>query len=102
MRGMKGAVMKIVTVMLLLWAPWACAAGEYRGDERCPRPKEWTNYSEPYFPQDHPNEYPAFYKADWPGWSCSYQREDGVIVQYGDSRTPQEQWLAIFGNDISD
>jgi len=74
------------------------AAGDYSGDERCPPPQDWSSYSEPYEPLDHPQEYPTFHKADWPGWSCSYQREDGVIVQYGDSRTPQEQWLAVWSN----
>jgi hypothetical protein len=51
---------------------------------------------------DHPHDYPTFYGADKPGWSCSYQREDGVIVQYGDSRTPQEQWLALWGGKDTD
>jgi hypothetical protein len=78
------------------------AAGDYRGDERCPRPTDWSNYSEPYDPLEHPHDYPTFYKADKPGWSCSYQREDGVVVQYGDSRTPQEQWLAVFGGGDGD
>lgn len=75
----------------------AFAAGDYRGDELCPLPSDWSKYSEPYNPLDHPDEYPTFYKSDWPGWSCSYQREDGVIVQYGDSRSPQEQWLDTYG-----
>ena len=75
----------------------ALAAGDYRGDERCPLPKDWSKYSEPYNPLDHPHDYPTFYKADWPGWSCSYQREDGVIVQYGDNRTPQQQWQDLWG-----
>ena len=80
------------------------AGGDYRGDERCPPPSDWSNYSEPYEPLDHKNDYPTFAKADWPGWSCSYQREDGVIVQYGDSRTPQQQWLSVWGaaNDNGD
>lgn len=86
-----------LAVVLIASASLAYADGDYRGDERCPPPKDWSKYSEPYYPRDHPLEYPTFYKADWPGWSCSYQREDGVIVQYGDSRTPQEQWLAVFG-----
>jgi hypothetical protein len=33
------------------------------------------------------------------GWSYSYQRDDGVVVQYGDSRTPQLQWLNVWGGD---
>lgn len=68
----------------------------YAGDERCPPPKDDGTYSSPYNALDHPNDYPTFAGADKPGWSCSYQREDGVIVQYGDSRTPQEQWLSIW------
>ena len=97
-----GRTMKII--MLLLACLMLClpssliAAGDYRGDERCPPPKDWSSYSEPYEPLDHQHDYPTFAKADWPGWSCSYQREDGVIVQYGDSRTPQEQWLSVWGN----
>jgi len=75
------------------------ASGDYRGDERCPPPKDWSGYSEPYNPLEHPHDYPTFYKADWPGWSCSYQREDGVIIQYGDSRTPQQQWLLVWGDN---
>ena len=71
----------------------------YTGDERCPPPKDDGTYSAPYNPQEYPHEYPVFTGADKPGWSCSYTREDGVIVQYGDSRTPQQQWLAIWGRD---
>lgn len=71
-------------------------AGDYRGDTRCPLPKDWSGYSQPYEPLDHPHEYPDFPEADRRGWSCSYQREDGVIVQYGDSRTPKEQWLSVW------
>ena len=91
----------LIVAMLLGVAASAAAAGDYRGDERCSPPKEWSKYSEPYDPVAHQAEYPTFYKADWPGWSCSYQREDGVIVQYGDSRTPQEQWLSVWGNGES-
>lgn len=68
----------------------------YVGDDRCPPPKDDGRYSAPYNPLDHPNDYPTFPGADKPGWSCSYQRGDGVIVQYGDSRTPQEKWLSIW------
>lgn len=89
----------VMGVALLALASTVYADGDYKGDERCQPPKDWSKYSEPYVPQDHPDDYPEFYKADWPGWSCSYQREDGVVVQYGDSRTPQEQWLAVFGNN---
>jgi hypothetical protein len=88
----------VIAVTMLIFASSAHADGNYRGDEHCPPPKDWSKYSEPYFPLDHPTEYPTFYKADWPGWSCSYQREDGAIVQYGDSRTPQQQWLAVYGD----
>jgi hypothetical protein len=69
----------------------------YSGDEHCPPPKDNGTYSVPYNAMDHQQEYPTFSGADKPGWSCSYQKEDGVIVQYGDSRTPQQQWLAIWG-----
>ncbi len=92
----------LLTALLLLGATTALAAGDYRGDARCPLPKDWSNYSEPYDPLQHPDDYPTFYKADWPGWSCSYQREDGVIVQYGDSRSPQEQWLDTWGGSNGD
>lgn len=92
----------ILALLLLISAGLAWADGDYRGDERCPRPTDWSNYSEPYYPREHPHDYPTFYKADKPGWSCSYQREDGVVVQYGDSRTPQEQWLAVFGGGDGD
>ncbi|HZV82865.1 MAG TPA: hypothetical protein VFF53_11930 [Geobacteraceae bacterium] len=70
----------------------------YVGDERCPPPKDDGTYSAPYNAIDHPDAYPTFTGADKPGWSCSYQRDDGVIVQYGDSRTPQEKWLSLWGN----
>ena len=92
----------ILVLLLCIPASLAWADGDYRGDERCPRPTDWSNYSEPYYPREHPTEYPTFYKADRPGWSCSYQREDGVIVQYGDSRTPQEQWLGMYGGSNGD
>jgi hypothetical protein len=75
------------------------AAGDYRGDARCLPPKDWSGYSEPYQPLDHSTEYPTFEKADRPGWSCSYQREDGVVVQYGDHRSPQQQWLDTWGRN---
>lgn len=98
--------MKLVTILTVALTvaltSGAGAAGDYRGDERCPLPTDWSRYSEPYEPLDHPNEYPTFHKADWPGWSCSYQREDGVIVQYGDSRTPQEQWRGVWGGGASE
>jgi hypothetical protein len=93
---MKNIIM-LIFCLLLVVTEWAEAAGDYRGDERCPPPQDWSNYSEPYEPLDHPDDYPTFFKADVPGWACSYQREDGAIVQYGDSRTPQEQWLSVLG-----
>lgn len=71
----------------------------YAGDERCPPPKDDGTYSAPYNALDHSREYPTFAGADKPGWSCSYQREDGVIVQYGDSRTPQQQWHDVWGDN---
>jgi len=71
----------------------------YTGDERCPPPIDDGRYSAPYNALDHRQEYPAFIGADKPGWSCSYQREDGVIVQYGDDRTPQQQWMDVWGNN---
>lgn len=69
----------------------------YSGDEHCQPPKDDGTYSAPYDAKDNAHDYPVFYGADKPGWYCSYQREDGVIVQYGDSRTPQQQWLDLWG-----
>ncbi|NTV48562.1 MAG: hypothetical protein HGB32_12800 [Geobacteraceae bacterium] len=71
----------------------------YIGDEHCPPPKDDGTYSAPYNALDHRQEYPTFSGSDKPGWSCSYQRQDGVIVQYGDSRTPQQQWLDVWGGN---
>jgi hypothetical protein len=96
MKIMKKIIFLVIS-MFLGTASLSCAAGDYRGDKRCPPPKDWSRYSEPYDPRDHENDYPTFEKADKPGWACSYQREDGVIVQYGDSRTPQEQWIFYWG-----
>lgn len=87
----------LIIALLAATTITASAAGDYRGDERCPLPVDWSKYSEPYHPLDHPRDYPTFFKADWPGWFCSYQREDGVVVQYGDSRSPQQQWLDTWG-----
>jgi len=84
--------------LLLCTAVAGYGAGDYRGDERCPLPQDWSGYSQPYEPLDHPNEYPVFADADRRGWSCSYQREDGVVVQYGDARTPEEQWHAVWSD----
>jgi len=71
----------------------------YTGDGLCPAPRDDGTYSAPYNAQDHPHDYPTFEGADKPGWSCSYQMENGVIVQYGDGRTPQQQWLDIYGGN---
>lgn len=98
--------MKAFVVMpLLLLAATQVYSSEnnwYAGDGRCPPPKDDGVYAAPYNALDHPNDYPVFYGADKPGWSCSYQREDGVIVQFGDSRTPQQQWTDLYrGNGDS-
>jgi hypothetical protein len=92
-----------VLFALMLAATQAQSADSewYTGDERCPPPKDDGTYSAPYNALEHGQEYPAFSGADKPGWSCSYQREDGVIIQYGDSRTPQQQWLTIWGDNPS-
>lgn len=95
---MKTTLVLFIAV-LLATASSAVAAGDYRGDARCPPPTDWSKYSEPYNPLEHPHDYPTFYKADWPGWSCSYQREDGVIIQYGDSRSPQQQWKDTYSGN---
>lgn len=90
----------VMVVALILTASQVYSADSdewYKGDDRCPPPKDDGKYSAPYNALDHPAEYPTFYDADKPGWSCSYQRSDGVIVQYGNSQTPQEQWMQIWG-----
>jgi len=97
----------LVTLFLVVFSPTGVLASDtkwYTGDEHCPPPKDDGTYSAPYDAQKHPHDYPTFNGADKPGWSCSYQRGDGVIVQYGDSRTPQEQWKAVWGelNHIND
>lgn len=92
----------VSTLLIALFSGLAYGAGDYRGDERCPLPADWSKYSEPYDALNHPHEYPTFHKADRPGWSCSYQREDGVVVQYGDSRSPQQQWLDMWGGGNND
>jgi len=91
-----------IVVFLLILIATAVHCEEYtwyQGDVRCPPPKDDGTYSAPYKALDHSGEYPVFSAADKPGWSCSYQREDGVIVQYGDSRTPQQQWMALWGDN---
>lgn len=74
----------------------------YVGDERCPPPRDDGSYSAPYNVMEHQFDYPYFVGADKPGWSCSYRKEDGTIVQYGDSRTPQEQWQSVWGQQTND
>lgn len=74
----------------------------YKGDKKCQPPANRNAYSAPYNPLEHYNDFPTFPGADKPGWFCSYQRSDGVIVQYGDSRTPQEQWFGVWGNNNSE
>lgn len=98
--------MKKVTVfpiiMLLAAQLTAAETTWYRGDERCRPPKDDGTYSAPYDAKDHPGEYPTFKGADKPGWFCSYQREDGVMVQFGNSLTPQQQWLAVWSSGAHD
>lgn len=92
----------ILTIIMLLAFSSTARAIElpwYTGDEKCPPPEKNGEFSPPYNPLDHPNDYPNFPDADKAGWACSYQRNDGVIVQYGDSRTPQEQWLSVWGRN---
>lgn len=89
----------LLVVMLFATAGSAAAEKWYDGDERCPPPRDDGTYSAPYNALEHPHQYPTFTDADKPGWSCSYQRKDGVIIQYGDSRTPQQQWLALWGGN---
>jgi len=92
---------KVFAVLFVVTLAAAQAHGAdnewYAGDERCPPPEDDGTYSAPYDAQGYPQDYPTFTGADKSGWSCSYEREDGVIVQYGDSRTPQQQWQDIWG-----
>lgn len=86
-------------VSLVITGSQANSAGKwYIGDDRCPPPRDDGSFSAPYNPLDHANEYPVFAGADKPGWSCSYQNDKGILIQYGDSRTPQEQWRAVWGD----
>jgi len=87
----------VVAVILTVSQVYSGSNEWYKGDDRCPPPKDDGKYSAPYNALEHPTEYPTFYDADRPGWSCSYQRPDGVIVQYGNSLTPQQQWLQVWG-----
>ncbi len=96
---MKAVTAVLLAVTLAAAQSYGADTAWYSGDVRCPPPRDDGTYSAPYNAMDNSREYPTFYGADKPGWSCSYQREDGVIVQYGDHRTPQEQWLALWGGD---
>lgn len=86
--------------LLFIGTQAICADKWYVGDERCPPPKDDGTYSAPYNALEHPHEYPTFAGADKRGWSCSYQNDQGITIQYGDSRTPQEQWRAIWGETL--
>lgn len=99
---MKRFVIVILGMLLTVTPVFAADTSWYQGDERCPPPKDDGTYSAPYNALDHPHDYPTFAGADRPGWSCSYQREDGVVVQYGDSRSPQQQWLDLWGGNDND
>lgn len=96
---MRAGIAVLLTVMLAASQIYSSDNKWYAGDERCPPPKDDGTYSAPYNAIEHRQEYPTFPGADKPGWSCSYEREDGVIVQYGDGRTPQQQWLAVWGGN---
>ncbi len=91
----------ILVVLLFIGTQAISAEKWYQGDERCPPPKDDGTYSAPYNALEHQYEYPTFAGADKPGWSCSYQNATGIIIQYGDSRTPQQQWVAVWGNTLS-
>ncbi|MBP1728676.1 MAG: hypothetical protein H6Q56_1049 [Deltaproteobacteria bacterium] len=91
MKVVVGLIALLPGVMPLYAQKW------YVGEERCPPPRDDGTYAAPYNALEHPYDYPDFPGADKPGWSCSYQREDGVIIQYGDGRTPQEQWQGVWG-----
>lgn len=65
-----------------------------KGDERCRPPRDYNaaGYARPIDVLGTPNE-PTGYEAEhMKQWSCSYQRPDGTIVNYGSSFTPLEQW----------
>jgi len=98
---MKALVCTLFVVMIAT-AVFAEGTKKYQGDEKCPPPADLSAYSPPYDAREHPNEYPTFPGADQPGWSCSYMRPDGVYVQFGDSRTPQQQWSALYGGGEQD
>lgn len=93
---MKKIILYILFNILSIQA-YAADKTWYVGDEKCIPPQLNDTYSAPYKALDHQNDYPTFPDANKSGWSCSYQKNDGTIIQYGDSRTPQEQWLAIWG-----
>lgn len=95
-------IIMIALVFLVVTQAYGSDKNWYSGDEKCVPPEDNGKYSAPYNALDHPHDYPTFDGSDKPGWSCSYQREDGVIVQYGDSRTPQQQWLDVWGGNDRD
>ncbi len=99
---MKRSMVVLLLAMLVASQVYAADNSWYQGDERCPPPKDDGTYSAPYNALDHPHDYPTFAGADQSGWSCSYQREDGTVVQYGDSRSPQQQWLDLWGGNDND
>ena len=97
---METRVTMILLQVLMMAVLASNASNWYTGDDRCKPPqKDDTTYSAPYNALDFPYDYPTFDGADKRGWYCSYQREDGVIVQFGDSRTPQEKWKDLYGSD---
>ena len=96
---MRNALLMLFIISLVATQAYADENTWYTGDQHCPPPKDDGQYSAPYAAQNHAHDFPTFPDADKPGWSCSYQREDGIIVQFGDSRTPVQQWIAIWGGD---
>lgn len=93
---MKRAILAVIATTIAAATLAEGADSWYAGDPRCVPPKDDGSYAAPYNATEHPGDYPAFQGADKPGWSCSYQRDDGVIVQYGNSLTPQQQWIAYW------
>ncbi|GAW67525.1 hypothetical protein GPEL0_01r3391 [Geoanaerobacter pelophilus] len=99
---MRKAMVMALTVLCCGASPVCAGQRWYTGDARCVPPRDDGTYSAPYDPLEHPGEFPTFPGADKPGWFCSYQREDGVIVQFGNSQTPQQQWLAVWSSGAND
>lgn len=94
---MKVILMSLFVFVLVVSVGNCADESWYKGDNQCPPPANDGTFSAPYDAKAHPHDYPTFQGADKSGWSCSYQRADGVMVQFGDSRTPQQQWMAIWG-----